>query len=163
MSGSATPSVTPSKATQVGSYSSQPLLRVPKSATVSAKRRRQVSDALRSAPSAPPTHRLVVTTVQPFSSRGGGLGGGGVGGDNASSWIATAGGEETAVTDTMLANAAGSVLSRRGLIVPTVRSEKFCRMMAVEDGLAVLALSLRAPGTIACRLLHVIDTSSGGL
>ena len=78
MRGSATPNGTPSQTAQVGAYSCQMLLSSTpnESEVASAKRRKQDSDALRSALSAeptPPTHGLVVRTVQLFASRGGGV------------------------------------------------------------------------------------------
>ena len=41
--------------------------------------------------------------------------------------------------------------------------EKFCWIWAVEDGLVVLAISWKVPGTVACRLSIESTTSSGGL
>ena len=52
LSGSATPNGTPSQVAQVGAYSFQRLSRVPKSGVASAKRRKQVIEALRSLRSA---------------------------------------------------------------------------------------------------------------
>ena len=77
--------------------------------------------------------------------------------------MVTAGGEETAVAEIKLANAAGSVLLRMELIFSTVRSENFCSRTAVEDGLAVLAINWTMPGSVACRLMAVMSTSLGGL
>ena len=38
-----------------------------------------------------------------------------------------------------------------------------CSIMAAEDGLLVLAITRKVPGTVACRLSAVITTSEGGL
>ena len=40
---------------------------------------------------------------------------------------------------------------------------KSCSIMAAEDGLLVLAITRKVPGTVACRLSAVITTSEGGL
>ena len=94
---------------------------------------------------------------------GGGNEGGEGGGDDAWSRMVTAGGEETAVAEIKLANAAGSVLLRMELISSTVRSENFCSRTAEEDGLAVLAINWTVPGSVACRPMAVMSTSLGGL
>ena len=45
----------------------------------------------------------------------------------------------------------------------SVIDAKSCSIMAVEDGLLVLAITRNVPGTVACRLSAVITTSEGGL
>ena len=45
----------------------------------------------------------------------------------------------------------------------SVIDAKSCSIMAVEDGLLVLAITRKVPGTVACRLSAVITTSEGGL
>ena len=45
----------------------------------------------------------------------------------------------------------------------SVMDAKSCSIMAVEDGLLVLAITRKVPGTVACRLSAVITTSEGGL
>ena len=57
---------------------------------------------------------------------------------------------------------AGSKLRMRALTSSTVRSVMFCWMMAVEDGLAVVATSRMASATPGSKS-PVITTSSGGL
>ena len=67
--------------------------------------------------------------------------------------------EAAAATAGMLAIAPLMML----VAISTVVDEKFCWIMAVEDGLVVLAISRKVPGTVACRFSTVIITSSGGL
>ena len=45
----------------------------------------------------------------------------------------------------------------------SVIDAKSCSIMAVKDGLLVLAITRKVPGTVACRLSAVITTSDGGL
>ena len=84
----------------------------------------------------------------------------------------TVGGEEIDVaeitpgSDLLRFNAllsSGSDLLRRSLTISTVRSVMFCWMMAVEDGLAVVATSRMVSATAGSRISHVTTTSSGGL
>ena len=56
----------------------------------------------------------------------------------------------------------GSKLLMRALTSSTVRSVMFCWMMAVEDGLAVVATSRMVSATPGSKS-PVITTSSGGL
>ena len=73
----------------------------------------------------------------------------------------TVGAEEMDVTE-IASGKSGSVTLRRALTFSTVRSVMFCWMMAVEDGLAVVATSRMVSAT-ASRISHVTTTSSGGL
>ena len=84
----------------------------------------------------------------------------------------TVGGEEIDVaeitpgSDLLRFNAllsSGSDLLRRALTISTVRSVMFCWMMAVEDGLAVVATSRMVSASPGSRMSIVITTSSGGL
>ena len=74
----------------------------------------------------------------------------------------TVGGEEIDVAEIKLGNS-GSDLLRRALTSSTVRSVMFCWMVAVEDGLAVVATSRIVSATAGSRISHVTTTSSGGL
>ena len=74
----------------------------------------------------------------------------------------TVGAEEMDVTE-IAPGKSGSDLLRRALTFSTVRSVMFCWMMAVEDGLAVVATSRMVSATPGSRISHVITTSSGGL
>eukprot|EP00964_Phaeocystis_antarctica_P041538 scaffold23760_cov49-Phaeocystis_antarctica.AAC.3 len=86
--------------------------------------------------------------------------------------MVTVGGEEIDVaeitpgSDLLRFNAllsSGSDLLRRALTISTVRSVMFCWMMAVEDGLAVVATSRMVSASPGSRMSIVITTSSGGL
>ena len=73
----------------------------------------------------------------------------------------TVGAEEMDVTE-IAPGKSGSDLLRRALTFSTVRSVMFCWMMAVEDGLAVVATSRMVSATPGSKS-HVITTSSGQL
>ena len=93
----------------------------------------------------------------------GGISGGG-GGDDTWLQMVTAGGEETAVTEVDCVNPmliATITPARNKVASATVKLAKIFTISAVEDELAVLALSWRAPGSVACMLFVVIATSSG--
>ena len=68
--------------------------------------------------------------------------------------------EEMDVTE-IASGKSGSDLLRRTLTFSIVRSVMFCWMMAVEDGLAVVATSRMVSATPGSRLSHMITTSSG--
>ena len=72
----------------------------------------------------------------------------------------TVGAEEMDVTE-IAPGKSGSDLLRRALTFSTVRSVMFCWMMAVEDGLAVVATSRMVSATLGSRLSHMITTSLG--
>ena len=72
------------------------------------------------------------------------------------------GAEEMDVTE-IAPGKSGSDLLRRALTSSTVRSVMFCWMMAVEDGLAVVATSRMVSASPGSRMSNVITTSSGGL
>ena len=74
--------------------------------------------------------------------------------------MVTNGGEETAVAEITPANL-GSALFRRALMSSTVRSVMFCWMMAVEDGLAVVATTRMVSATPGSKS-PVTTTSSRG-
>mgnify|MGYP001352382978 CR=1 FL=1 len=76
--------------------------------------------------------------------------------------MVTVGGEEIDVAEIAPGNL-GSDLLIKALTSSTVRSVMFCWMMAVEDGLAVVATSRMVSATPGSRISHVITTSSGGL
>eukprot|EP00964_Phaeocystis_antarctica_P058931 scaffold34975_cov66-Phaeocystis_antarctica.AAC.5 len=74
----------------------------------------------------------------------------------------TAGGKDTAVAET----GAGKLYLELKPIVnkpasATVKLARIFSRMAVEDGLAELAISWAMPGTVACRFFTVITTSLG--
>ena len=71
--------------------------------------------------------------------------------------MVTTGREETVVAE----STPGNDMPRRALTSSTVRSVMFCWMMAVEDGLAVVATSRMVSATPGSRLSHMITTSSG--
>ena len=76
--------------------------------------------------------------------------------------MVTVGAEEMEVAEI----ASGKLVSkklRRALMSSTVQSVMFCWMMAVEDGLAVVATIRMVSATPGSRLSTVITTSSGGL
>ena len=75
--------------------------------------------------------------------------------------MVTVGGEEIDVAEIEPGNV-GNLLMR-ALMSSTVRSVMFCWMMAVEDGLAVVATSRMVSATAGSRISHVTTTSSGGL
>ena len=76
--------------------------------------------------------------------------------------MVTVGAEEMDVTE-IASGKSGSVKLRRALTFSTVRSVMFCWMMAVEDGLAVVATSRMVSATPGSRLTPVTTTSSGQL
>ena len=76
--------------------------------------------------------------------------------------MVTVGAEETDVADIKPGNS-DSDLSMRTLNSSTVKSVMFCWMVAVEDGLAVVATSRMVSASPGSRISHVITTSSGGL
>ena len=76
--------------------------------------------------------------------------------------MVTVGGEEIDVAG-ITPGKLGSDLSMRTLNSSTVKSVMFCWMVAVEDGLAVVATSRMVSASPGSRISHVITTSSGGL
>ena len=76
--------------------------------------------------------------------------------------MVTVGGEEIDVAEIAPGNL-GSDLLIRALTSSTVRSVMFCWMMAVEDGLAVVATSRMVSATPGSRLSPVTTASSGQL
>ena len=76
--------------------------------------------------------------------------------------MVTVGGEEIDLAEIEPGNV-GSNLLMRALTSSTVRSVMFCWMMAVEDGLAVVATTRMVSATPGSRLSHVTTTSSGQL
>ena len=84
------------------------------------------------------------------------------GDDDAWSRMVTAGGEDTAVAQMGV----GKLYiqkrpSQNKVASATVKLAKIISRMALEDGLTVLAISWRVPGSVACRFLIVIFTSLG--
>ena len=93
---------------------------------------------------------------------GGDGGSGKGGGDDTWSRMVTAGGEDTAVAQMGVGKLNGeNKLSKNKVASATVKLAKIISRMALEDGLTVLAISWRVPGSFACRSFIVIFTSSG--